>query len=824
MPEDFSGENLRGRSFKGEDLSGANFSGADIRGANFTSANLKDANFQNAQAGLQKRWVLILTLLSWLLSLISVFLFVFNGVVIAYIFDSSASTDSQFVGWVALIATIIVYIIIIYQGIGVSLTVAIVGAFAVTGAFAVAGAFAFAFAFAGSSAFAAAVARAFAIAFGGAFVFAVAIAGAFAGAFALASARAVAVGGAVAVVGVLSLLGAVAGERAVASTGSFAGAVAGAVGGGVAGAIVSVYITWRAMEGDKKYALVRDSAIAFAAIRGTSFRDANLTDANFNEAKLKSTDLRDAKLIRTNFHKTKLIDRVRPGTSYLQYPKVRQLALTRKGQEQELDGLNLRGINLKGALLTDASFIGTDLSEACLQETDLSRAQLKQTQLDGTDFTGATLTGAYIEDWNITNQTKFDGVRCKCVYMRLPTKENPDPWRKPDNRDDVFEDGEFGDFIKPIVDTLDLYHSQGVDPRAITIAYKELAENNPDAELEIVAMEKIGEDKFLLRSKTAPEVGKSELSAEYFEIYNDLKSLSPSEQIKYFFTELKIKDSQINWEKNDISRIENMIYTLMERSSVQVQNIYSQGDIIMPEGSKKVSNFDLKGSQFAGGLVNADTVNADRIGGDITNYGQQQKETQTETNNSTVKTILILASNPKNTSQLRLDEEVREIDAGLQRAKKRELFDLKQRWAVRVQDVYQAMLDFQPQIVHFSGHGTGDDGLALEDEFGKSKLVDTQALAKLFELFSTTIECVVFNACYSEVQAEAIVKHIPYVIGMNQAIGDRASVKFATGFYNALGAGESVEFAYKLGCNVIQLDGIPEHLTPVLKKKYRTMI
>ncbi len=30
-----------------------------------------------------------------------------------------------------------------------------------------------------------------------------------------------------------------------------------------------------------------------------------------------------------------------------------------------------------------------------------------------------------------------------------------------------------------------------------------------------------------------------------------------------------------------------------------------------------------------------------------------------------------------------------------------------------------------------------------------------------------------------------------------------------------MGAGESVEFAYKLGCSVIQLDGIPEHLTPI---------
>ncbi|WP_272819180.1 hypothetical protein [Scytonema hofmannii] len=45
--------------------------------------------------------------------------------------------------------------------------------------------------------------------------------------------------------------------------------------------------------------------------------------------------------------------------------------------------------------------------------------------------------------------------------------------------------------------------------------------------------------------------------------------------------------------------------------------------------------------------------------------------------------ILILAANPKSTTPLRLDEEVREIDAGLQRAKHREQFVLEQKWAVR---------------------------------------------------------------------------------------------------------------------------------------------
>ena len=121
-----------------------------------------------------------------------------------------------------------------------------------------------------------------------------------------------------------------------------------------------------------------------------------------------------------------------------------------------------------------------------------------------------------------------------------------------------------------------------------------------------------------------------------------------------------------------------------------------------------------------------------------------------------------------------MDEEVREIDAGLKRAKKREEFNLRQCWAVRVRDISQALLDFEPHIVHFSGHGSGNDGLALEDKIGNVQLVDTVALAELFKLFTPHIECVLLNACYSEAQADAIVKHIPYVIGMSKEIGDRS--------------------------------------------------
>nr|WP_313954966.1 pentapeptide repeat-containing protein [Nostoc sp. FACHB-145] len=305
---------------------------------------------------------------------------------------------------------------------------------------------------------------------------------------------------------------------------------------------------------------------------------------------------------------------MRSGTTYLSNVQLQQWLINKHGQYKNFNRQDLRGVNLQGVNLADASFIGADLSNANLQDADLSRGKFLQTQLDGTDLRGATLTGAYIEDWGITNETLFDRVKCEYVYMRLPTKENPNPLRKPDNYKEVFAPGEFGDFIKPIFDTLDLYHNQGVDPRAIAISFKQLAENHPDADLRIVGMEVRGEDKFLLRAKTAIAADKSELSAEYFATYNQLKALAEQE-VKALITE---KDSRI-------TDLQTMVMTALQSPKFYAQNYNNQGDS-MSQSPKKESNFNLQNAQFGGGLVNAETVTAQQIGGNITNYNPKQKQ------------------------------------------------------------------------------------------------------------------------------------------------------------------------------------------------------
>ena len=184
-----------------------------------------------------------------------------------------------------------------------------------------------------------------------------------------------------------------------------------------------------------------------------------------------------------------------------------------------------------------------------------------------------------------------------------------------------------------------------------------------------------------------------------------------------------------------------------------------------------------------------------------------------------MKKILILAANPTGTSKLRLDEEVREIQNAHRKGRKREEIEIFSQWAVQVDDLRQTILYYKPNIVHFSGHGEGDDGLVLENEYGKKQLVSSESLAGLFKFFKNHVDCVVLNACYSEVQAEAIHEHINCVIGMNQSIGDKAAIEFATGFYEALTSGRNYQDSFGLGCNAIDLKNIPESQTPQFKIK-----
>lgn len=178
--------------------------------------------------------------------------------------------------------------------------------------------------------------------------------------------------------------------------------------------------------------------------------------------------------------------------------------------------------------------------------------------------------------------------------------------------------------------------------------------------------------------------------------------------------------------------------------------------------------------------------------------------------------IVFLAANPSDTTQLQLPKEAKSIQDGLRQSNHREDFEFKTHFEVRVSDILNILLNESPEIVHFSGHGSGDKGLHFQNLMGTTQLVSTEALEALFKELQASIQCVLLNACYAEAQAEAIAQHIPYVIGMKDAISDTAAVFFATGFYNALASDKTFDEAFRLARVNILLQGLPQAQIPVL--------
>ncbi len=180
-------------------------------------------------------------------------------------------------------------------------------------------------------------------------------------------------------------------------------------------------------------------------------------------------------------------------------------------------------------------------------------------------------------------------------------------------------------------------------------------------------------------------------------------------------------------------------------------------------------------------------------------------------------TILFVSADPTDEARLRLDQEFRDIREKLQLSRHRDRFVLAMPvLSARVSDVSQALLGDAPAIVHFSGHGTRDGSICLEDSAGLARDVTPEAIAALFRSFAGQVECVVLNACHSESQAQAIAQEIGCAIGMNDAIGDDAAIAFSVGFYQALGAGRDYAGAFGLGVAQVHLQCPGDERIPVL--------
>ncbi|MEH2355948.1 pentapeptide repeat-containing protein [Nostoc sp.] len=313
----------------------------------------------------------------------------------------------------------------------------------------------------------------------------------------------------------------------------------------------------------------------------TDFSDTNLFNANLFIANVKDANFKNSNLVRADLRDTKL------GEANLSYAT--------------LAGAILRRAILSGANLSRHKLIRTDLTKADLSDADLSNADLRgaclsRTQALGTNLTGVKLTGACLEDWHINKATKLDNVDCQYIYLSIDKQE-----RCPYTGN--FNLGEFTKLFQKSLETIDLIFRNGIDWDAFAYSFKKVEVKNQGAQLDVQSIEKKGDGILVVRVSVAPDADKAKIHNQFMQGYEfAAKALEAQYQVR-----LEDKDLLISKQEAQINRLFDIVE---QQGSVQKA---------LAENPRKVSNYNIQNPQFASGIVDANTVDAQQIGGNIQN-------------------------------------------------------------------------------------------------------------------------------------------------------------------------------------------------------------
>jgi len=124
------------------------------------------------------------------------------------------------------------------------------------------------------------------------------------------------------------------------------------------------------------------------------------------------------------------------------------------------------------------------------------------------------------------------------------------------------------------------------------------------------------------------------------------------------------------------------------------------------------------------------------------------------------------------------------------------------------EELKERVNEFQPHVLHLTGHGTVKDGkgyFAFEKEDGKADLVTADDLRRF--LAGSEVQCVFVSGCQSgKAPREALAgvcqalvgAEVPLAVGWAASIADDLATNFARRFYGTLKAGQPVDRALSL--------------------------
>ncbi|MEI3650456.1 MAG: pentapeptide repeat-containing protein [Dolichospermum lemmermannii FEM_B0920] len=347
-------------------------------------------------------------------------------------------------------------------------------------------------------------------------------------------------------------------------------------------------------------------------LAGSDFRGTNFSRANCQEINLVKADLRYANFEQANLSYAKLIGASLEETnlteSELQNADF-SIANIRFStfRKANLRGAKffrafLSGIDFIDAMLDEANFVDANLGASNFTNASLIGANLTATQALSCKFTDAKLTGAYIQDWNINSSTRLDNIDCKYVYIKTSRNGKKERFPLIDN----FAPGEFAKLVQKSLETVDLIFRNGIDWDAFAYSFKKIEIENQGSQLDVQSIEKKGDGVLLVRISVSPDANKEKIHGDFMQGYEFAHKVLEGQ----YQSRVEDKDKEIN-----------RLFYLVN----QLQEKLGEVPKLIADNPKKVSNYYLQNSQFAGGIVDADTVQSHQIGGNIQNTNNSIK-------------------------------------------------------------------------------------------------------------------------------------------------------------------------------------------------------
>lgn len=178
--------------------------------------------------------------------------------------------------------------------------------------------------------------------------------------------------------------------------------------------------------------------------------------------------------------------------------------------------------------------------------------------------------------------------------------------------------------------------------------------------------------------------------------------------------------------------------------------------------------------------------------------------------------VLFLADDPRRNDRAALTIQAKRIEDAIRSGQALHAISILPRFAMKYQDLVDAIDETSPDIVHFAGMGHADGILFADENSGEYVAIPARGLARVFGLAHRPIRGVVVNTSHSSHFAGELVSRVDFAIGMSGAVTETAALDFAGALYGAIARGKSVAKAVETGEVMMQMRSTIDDAAPVL--------